>query len=167
MVTGIIDQLTRIDKKKLDEIDSILTSYKVFKLRYKDDPAGFVKECIRWPQGGGPTEYQEEILNNIVVAKRLSLRGPHGLGKTGIAAWLTLWFALINDGEVDWKIPITASAWRQLSKFLLPELHKWSRLINWAKIGSVMEEGLSKGMTKEDIAKKHGVEAQHKGGKND
>ena len=36
---------------------------------------------------------------------------------------------------MDWKIPTTASGWRQLVKFLWPEVHKWSRRINWQKIG--------------------------------
>ena len=44
-------------------------------------------------------------------------------GKTTIAAWLILWFAPTRDGNPkyeDWKIPTTASAWRQLTKFLWP-----------------------------------------------
>jgi len=44
---------------------------------------------------------------------------------TAMAAWVILWFALTREAEgTDWKIPVTASAWRQLSKFLMPELHK-------------------------------------------
>lgn len=66
---------------------------------------------------------------------RLSIRGPHGLGKTALVSWLTLWFALTNDGYTDWKIPITASAWRQLTKFAWPEIHKWARRLNWGVIG--------------------------------
>lgn len=64
----------------------------------------------------------------------MAVRGPHGLGKTAIAAWAILWFALTRDGR-DWKIPTTASVWRQLQKFLWPEVHKWSRHLQWHKIG--------------------------------
>ena len=56
------------------------------------------------------------------------------MGKTALAAWIVLWFALTRDGE-DWKIPTTASAWRQLTKFLWPEIKKWARRLDWKKIG--------------------------------
>ena len=62
------------------------------------------------------------------------MRGPHGLGKTGMASWVVLWFALTRDGD-DWKCVTTASAWRQLSKFLWPEIHKWARRLRWDVIG--------------------------------
>lgn len=62
------------------------------------------------------------------------MRGPHGLGKTALASWVVLWFALTRDGK-DWKLPTTASAWRQLTKFLWPEIRKWSSRLNWEKIG--------------------------------
>ena len=54
---------------------------------------------------------------------------------TALVAWVVLWFALTNDGVTDWKIPITASAWRQLTKFAMPEIHKWARKLNWQVIG--------------------------------
>lgn len=54
---------------------------------------------------------------------------------TALVAWLVHWFALTNDGITDWKIPITASAWRQLTKYAMPEVHKWARRLNWSVIG--------------------------------
>jgi len=58
------------------------------------------------------------------------------LGKTALAAWVILWFALTRDDEQgDWKIPTTASAWRQLTKFLWPEVRKWRRRIKWDQVG--------------------------------
>jgi hypothetical protein len=56
------------------------------------------------------------------------------LGKTALMAWLILWFAITRDGE-DWKIPTTASNWRQLKEYLWPEVHKWSRKLKWDVIG--------------------------------
>ena len=68
--------------------------------------------------------------------RRAAARGPHGLGKSGLAAWGVLWFALTRDAlSIDWKIPTTASAWRQLTKYLWPEIHKWIKRINWNKVG--------------------------------
>lgn len=86
-------------------------------------------------EADGPSFYQSEILEALPTKRRVSVRGPHGLGKTSLAAWVILWFALTRDaGGIEWKIPCTASAWRQLTKFLLPELHKWAKRLNWEKI---------------------------------
>jgi hypothetical protein len=90
---------------------------------------------IKW-EDDHPTDYQDEIMSALPEKKRVSVRGPHGLGKTAIASWIILWFADTRDREgLDWKIPTTASAWRQLDKFLWPEVHKWARRLNWEKLG--------------------------------
>lgn len=103
---------------------------------YHEDPAGFIKDCFIWPEGKEPTAYQLNAIGLLPYKKRVATRGPHGLGKTAAAAWVIHWFALTRDalGE-DWKIASTASVWRQLEKFLWPEVHKWSRCIDWKKIG--------------------------------
>ncbi len=106
-----------------------------FKRKYRNDPALFVLDCFNWSPDEGPALYQLEILSALVERRRVAVRGPHGLGKTSIAAWVVLWFALTRDGgESDWKIVTTASAWRQLKNFLWPEVHKWSRRLRWSKI---------------------------------
>jgi len=81
-----------------------------------------------------PAEYQIDVLESFMDARRFSLRGPRGLGKTALSAWIIHWFALTRDGR-DWKIPTTASSWTQLTKFLWPEVHKWARFLDWEKIG--------------------------------
>lgn len=53
---------------------------------------------------------------------------------TAFAAIIVLWFVLTRDGQ-DWKVPMLASAWRQLTKFLAPEIHKWARRLRWDMIG--------------------------------
>lgn len=113
-----------------------------FKTKYRNDPCAFVLECISWKQGQGPTPYQLEIMQALVDRKRVSARGPHGLGKTTCASWIVWWFALTRDGE-DWKVVTTASAWRQLSKFLFPEIHKWARRIKWDMVGREAPNGRS------------------------
>jgi hypothetical protein len=102
---------------------------------YRDLPDQFVIDCFNWEAGEGPTDYQLDSLRKLVAKRRLSIRGPHGLGKTSFAAWVILWFALTRDEVDDWKVPTTASAWRQLTKFLWPEVHKWARKLKWEKIG--------------------------------
>jgi len=118
---------------RVDDASS-LTTYAGFQARYRDDPAGFALDCVNWRPGEHPAPYQLEVLTHLASRRRASVRGPHGLGKTALASLAILWFALTRDGE-DWKIPTTASAWRQLTKFLWPEIHKWSNRLRWDRIG--------------------------------
>jgi len=109
--------------------------YRTFQEKYYSNPVAFVKNCIDWREDDeGASVYQEEILSALPKERRVTVRGPHGLGKTALAAWIVLWFALTRDGR-DWKIPTTASAWRQLTKFLWPEIKKWARRLKWDDIG--------------------------------
>ena len=71
---------------------------------------------------------------NLPRVERLSVRGPHGLGKSALCAWLIHWYALTRDGK-DWKIVTTASVWRQLEFYLWPEVRKWARRIIWDRVG--------------------------------
>jgi hypothetical protein len=100
---------------------------------YRHDPVAWVHDMIAWRDDEGPTAYQDEIMAELPRRARVAVRGPHGLGKTALEAWILLWYALTRDGE-DWKIPTTASAWRQLTKFLWPEVRKWARRLRWDKV---------------------------------
>jgi hypothetical protein len=112
-----------------------LTSYQRFQRQYRNDRVAFVHDCIQFKPGQAPTFYQDEILAAIETYKRICVRGPHGLGKTALIAWMVIHFALVYDGEDEWKLPTTASAWRQLTKFLWPEIKKWTMKLDWSKIG--------------------------------
>lgn len=101
--------------------------------RWFEQPVAWVRDVVQF-EGEGPADYQLAVLSALPEKKRVSVRGPHGLGKTTIMAWAILWFATTRDG-LDWKIPTTASWWRQLQKFLWPEIHKWSRKLDWSKLG--------------------------------
>jgi hypothetical protein len=102
---------------------------------YHDRPRGFIEECFIWEKDKEPTEYQLEVADLIIVEHRVSVCGPHGLGKTAFASWIVLWFALTRDAmNEDWKVPTTASVWRQLEKFLWPEIHKWAKRLDWEKL---------------------------------
>lgn len=104
--------------------------------RYLYDPAGWARDFVHHPQGGGLTHYQERILGALAEHRRVAVRGPHGLGKSFSAAMAVLWFANTRDQQQwDWKVVITASAWRQISGFLFPEVRRWARRLNWAALG--------------------------------
>jgi len=83
--------------------------------------------------------YQEEILQALVIHKRVGVRSPHGAGKTALAAWVVLWGMTAFTDDV--KVPTTASVWRQLTKFLWPEIHKWASKADWRKLGLSVRRG--------------------------
>lgn len=104
--------------------------------RYLYDPAGWARDCIDWPGGQALTPYQGDILDALPARRRVGVRGPHGLGKSALAAMTTLWFSTTREAAgIDWKILTTASAWRHLSVYLWPEIHKWARRIKWDVLG--------------------------------
>lgn len=103
--------------------------------RYLYDPVAWAHDVIDWPAGTGLADYQGEILSELPRRRRVAVRGPHGLGKSGLAALTILWFATTRDAAgIDWKVITTASAWRHLSVYLWPEVHKWARRIRWDQL---------------------------------
>lgn len=128
-MTSIVTRLARHKAVGLG-LDLKVSRYDTFRKTYRDDYVGFAKEILEVQ----PTPYQEEILTQLPLRKRVCVRGPHGLGKTALMAWIVLCFALTRDNE-DWKVPTTASAWRQLAEYLWPEVHKWSKRIRWDRVG--------------------------------
>jgi hypothetical protein len=96
------------------------------------DPVGWVDACVDFGDEGGLTPYQRDILAHLVPQKRVAARGPHGLGKTMEASLALLWFATTRDAcGIDWKVATTASVWRQLERYLWPEVHKWAKKLRW------------------------------------
>ena len=110
-----------IEKRRLLEDEGITTVYQQFAQKYLNNPADFVRDCFVFKGKEKPDEYQLNIMQDLVEHKRVCVRAPHGAGKSCLMSWVILWFALTRDAlEDDWKIPTTASAWRQLTKFLWP-----------------------------------------------
>lgn len=103
--------------------------------RTEDGIVAFVREVLR----ANPAPYQEDILRMVVRHHRVAVRGPHGLGKTALAAWIVLWAISVFD--VDTKVPTTASKWRQLIHFLWPEIKRWARRADWAKLDLTLRRG--------------------------
>lgn len=137
----MLDLLGRIDRKT-KRLDSWLPAPSTVEItdpdgwkEYIDRPTDFVLDFFSFPEGEEIAPYQSEALEKLVDERRVSLRGPHGLGKTALAAWAILWFSCTRPE--DTKIPTTASAWRQLEKFLWPEIHKWYRCCDWDEWQSI------------------------------
>lgn len=107
--------------------------FEQFRKTYRSDRVAFVYDCMpQLKETFAP--YQEEILADFDMGvRRQAIRGPHGLGKTLVAA-LLVHHTLLTIEE-DATVPTLASVWRQLEKFLWPEIHKVARLLDWNKIG--------------------------------
>ncbi len=103
-----------------------------FQITYRNDLAAFAHDCIDYGDGEGPNAYQTEILAEVAKRGRVAFYGPHGIGKTFIMSIAALHGVLCFNNT---KVPTTASAWRQLSTFLWPEIHKWASRIKWDKVG--------------------------------
>lgn len=128
---GLLDELEELSR--LQDLRVLRRSEQI-RDQYAEDPTAWIHDFIRFPEGQGPTEYQEEKLSALAVHRRVADREPRGAGKTAPAAWVVLWFANTFEGT-DWKIVTTAGAWRQLTKYLWPEIHKWARLLDWTRLG--------------------------------
>lgn len=90
-----------------------------------DDPAQWGRVNM---QGWDPTWYQVDIGRILAKERKVSVVGPHGIGKTGTDANILLWFANTREARgIDWKVITTAGAWRQLQRYLWPEVQKWAR----------------------------------------
>jgi hypothetical protein len=100
--------------------------------RWKASPVAWGRDCLKIDLAG----YQAEVLDALPVRRRVAVRGPHGLGKSFMGAFLVNWFATTRDlsGD-DWKIITTASAWRHLEVYLWPEIHKWAGRIDFDTLG--------------------------------
>ena len=105
--------------------------------RYWRRPDLWALDFVRWQVVRQTlTPEQLEGLAAFAEHDRQAIYGPHGIGKTTEAALLILWFADTRDqAGIDWKIPTTATAWRQLTKYLWPEVHKWIGFMDWEKLG--------------------------------
>lgn len=127
-----IAKLQRLRDAKQAEIDEKASQARAF----LNDPAAWIETHINWGDDEGLTPYQIEVAAALPVHKRVAVRGPHGLGKTGLAAIVILWFAITREqAQLDWKVLTTASAWRHLTVYLWPEIHKWARRLRWDLIG--------------------------------
>jgi hypothetical protein len=100
------------------------------------DPAHWARVNM---SGWNPAWYQEDILRLVAKERKVSVIGPHGIGKTSIDAVLVFWFAFTREAAgIDWKVVTTAGAWRQLQRYLWPEIHKWSKRLRSPLLRNVL-----------------------------
>lgn len=127
-------QLTRIQKQQLirDILKEAANAQASIARREYATPEGivrFVEEKICRGLGIKLAPYQKTILAAVVIYRKVAVCGPHGLGKTFIAACIVLWILYVYQDDV--KAITTASVWRQVEKFLWPEIRRLARQLDW------------------------------------
>ena len=105
---------------------------KEYEAKYYNDPYQWVLDFVDIELPPYHADVLQMVKNGI---KKIVVFGPHGLGKSVLAALLVLWGGAVS---ADCKIITTASAWRQLEEYLWPEVHKWYWKVRW---GSVEKAG--------------------------
>lgn len=103
--------------------------------KYLHDPVGWAERFIDF-RGSELGPYQTRIMGKLMEKHRVAARSPHGAGKSTTAAITVIWFAYTRDqAGIDWKVITTATAWRHLTIYLWPEIHKWIRRVKWDELG--------------------------------
>lgn len=86
--------------------------------------------------GDALAPYQMQMTRDVFSVPRSCWRAPRGAGKsTGNAIAIWSFILYHHSRGHDWKVATTAGVYRQLTKYLWPEIRKWYRKINWAHIG--------------------------------
>jgi superfamily II DNA or RNA helicase len=65
--------------------------------KYARDPAAWMRECIAWPMGSAPTDYQLQLATDLMAHERMAIRAPRGTGKTTWAALIVLWYVVTRE----------------------------------------------------------------------
>lgn len=95
--------------------------------KYADDPAGFARDVL----GSHWWRAQEQIAELLAHNRRVAVKAANGVGKTYLAADLTLWFLYSHANSV---VLTTAPTWRQVESLLWEELRKRVRQVNGAAL---------------------------------
>lgn len=125
-------------------MDSIQTLQAKEVAKYYNDPLGYVLWAFPWGAGElegreGPDVWQRELLSRVKVEvdadpfdginktspRQFAVTSGHGVGKSALTAWITLW--LMSTRPMS-KGVITANTRAQLSNRTWAELKKWKNL---------------------------------------
>lgn len=90
-----------------------------FLVKYTHDPVLFTQEVL----GGTPDPEQIQVMQEVAAGtRRISVRSGHGVGKSTLLAWLTVWFAVTRFPQ---KTLCTAPTSAQLFDALASETKTW------------------------------------------
>lgn len=104
------------------------------------DPLRFVMGAFEWGKGqlrdfDGPDKWQREYLKELGKAVkrkeryggpvRMAVASGHGVGKSAVTSWVTLWYMSTRPGCLG---TVTANTERQLKNRTWRELAKWHKM---------------------------------------
>lgn len=112
------------------EVPSQLAKHSATFLRVQRSATAFVREII----GLEPWPYQVAILDDVSEFDQVAAHTGHGIGKTALGAWITLWWIFTRQES---KVITTAPTWRQVKDLLWSEVHKWHRRMDLQAMGWV------------------------------
>lgn len=87
-------------------------------VRWRKDPVLFVEQVFQVE----PDEWQKQALYGIRDNDQVAVRSGHGVGKSALMAWITLWWMLTH---YPCKIAATAPTSHQLQDVLWGEIARW------------------------------------------
>ncbi len=122
-----IDRYVRSMREELDTLEIPRSVEDKFG-RYRNDPVGFVKKVLgaksaKRLSDGSP--YQFEVLSDLASYPKVCVRSGHGVGKSTVDAWATLWWLLTRPMS---RVIIVAPEFsRQVRAVLFSEIRKWAR----------------------------------------
>ena len=96
--------------------------------RYRDDPVGFCVEVLGVESATRRSTgalYQFDILEDLARHPRVAVRSGHGVGKTAIDAWATLWWLLSRP--LSRVLVLAPEFSRQIRGILFSEMRNWVR----------------------------------------
>lgn len=140
LVTDVRQMRRHLMRMPREKLELLAMSIFTLKTRQKDPLNQYRDKYMYRPLDWADTfveidlpRYLRRALQRIQDGcQKLAIHGPHGIGKTVLVSLLLLW---VGSTSYDCKVITTASAWRQLTKYLWPEIHKWSIRVNWGRIG--------------------------------
>ena len=96
--------------------------------RYKWDPVAFCREVLgvrsaTRRSNGDP--YQFGVLDDLVAQPRVTVRSGHGVGKSAVCGWATLWW--LTTRPLSQVVVVAPEFSRQVRSVLCGEIRKWWR----------------------------------------
>jgi len=95
---------------------------------YRDDPVRFCEEVLGVESAvlrSDGSAYQFEVLSDLATSPKVCVRSGHGVGKSAVDAWATLWWLITRPYS---RVVIVAPEFsRQVRAVLFSEIRKWAR----------------------------------------
>jgi hypothetical protein len=97
----------------------------------KDNPVEFAK-IVLGESDEDLEPHHRTVLSSVSKNRKTAWKSGHGVGKTWTSSVSALWFFATRPSS---KTIVTASAWRQVEKQLMPEIMRLARHADWGAIG--------------------------------